>query len=295
MSAGYERRRSALTPRHEVDAFHPSLGTAVEVEAGRDTQGNAIYRDLIQTSLLIDARFLALAVLIEYRFRSSGKMVASPDYRKTISVLDAIYASDGLRLPLEGGPAAEPHSSHVNQQPGAGHDTDGYVLAAQPGESQGRPKTTSSSQLIVFGGLPCHAPPEKPRDRPIDSRPDPGRLPPPVSWLDNAMPKPGWRPTRPSWSTAGNNAASSTPNMPRSPGSPSTTPNACTKPSATSRPPSTKPSIPALPRSATRCGDLTACEHGAQVITLPDPPVSNSTLPGGRRFDYEETTKNSLR
>jgi hypothetical protein len=51
---------------YEVDAFHPELGIALEVEAGRGTQGNAIYRDLIQTSLLIDARFLALAVLLDY-------------------------------------------------------------------------------------------------------------------------------------------------------------------------------------------------------------------------------------
>lgn len=86
----------------EVDAFHGELGIALEIEAGRGTQGNAIYRDLIQTSLLIDARFLALAVLIEYRFKSGGKTIGSPDYRKTISLLDAIYASDRLRLPLEG-------------------------------------------------------------------------------------------------------------------------------------------------------------------------------------------------
>jgi hypothetical protein len=44
---------------YEVDAFHGELGVALEVEAGRGTQGNAIYRDLIQTGLLIDARFLA--------------------------------------------------------------------------------------------------------------------------------------------------------------------------------------------------------------------------------------------
>jgi hypothetical protein len=42
-------------------------------------------------------------------------------------------------------------------------DKDGSVLAAHPGESQGRPETMSSSQLIVSGGLPCHAPPESPR------------------------------------------------------------------------------------------------------------------------------------
>jgi hypothetical protein len=86
----------------EVDAFHADLGIALEIEAGRGTQGNAIYRDVIQTSLLIDARFLALAVLIEYRFKSGNKTIGSPDYRKTISLLDAIYASDRLRLPLDG-------------------------------------------------------------------------------------------------------------------------------------------------------------------------------------------------
>jgi hypothetical protein len=51
---------------YEVDGFHPVAGVALEIEAGRGTQGNAIYRDLIQTSLLIDARYLALGALIEY-------------------------------------------------------------------------------------------------------------------------------------------------------------------------------------------------------------------------------------
>jgi hypothetical protein len=87
---------------YEVDGFHPEHGIALEVEAGRGTQGNAIYRDLIQTSLLIDAKFLALAVLIDYRFKSSGKQSGSADFVKSASVLDAIYASAKLTLPLEG-------------------------------------------------------------------------------------------------------------------------------------------------------------------------------------------------
>jgi hypothetical protein len=86
----------------EVDAFHTEQSVALEIEAGRGTQGNAIYRDLIQTSLLIDAQFLVLAVLVDYRFTSGGKSIGSPDYRKTISLLDAIYASNRLVLPLEG-------------------------------------------------------------------------------------------------------------------------------------------------------------------------------------------------
>lgn len=44
---------------YESDAFEPGEGIALEVEAGRATMGNAIYRDLIQASLMVDARFLA--------------------------------------------------------------------------------------------------------------------------------------------------------------------------------------------------------------------------------------------
>jgi hypothetical protein len=87
---------------YEVDGFHPQEGIALEVEAGRGVLGNAVYRDLIQTSLLIDARFLVLAVLVEYHYRSGGKEMMSPNYRIARSILDAIYASARLRLPFEG-------------------------------------------------------------------------------------------------------------------------------------------------------------------------------------------------
>jgi hypothetical protein len=62
------------------------------------------------------------------------------------------------------------------------------VLAAQPGESQGRPETTSSSQLIVSGGLPCHAPPESPKTRSEEPTTRPGgRSQARISYPDNAM------------------------------------------------------------------------------------------------------------
>lgn len=89
-------------PAYEVDAFHHDDGIALEVEAGRGVLGNAIYRGLIQTSLLIDARFLVLAVLTEYGYKSGGKAMTSPNYRITRSILDAIYARNRLVLPLEG-------------------------------------------------------------------------------------------------------------------------------------------------------------------------------------------------
>ena len=85
---------------YEIDAFQPDLGIALEVEAGRATMGNAIYRDLIQASLMVDARHLALAVPAEYRYGS--KPTKEPSYAKTYSVVEAIYGSERLVLPFDG-------------------------------------------------------------------------------------------------------------------------------------------------------------------------------------------------
>ena len=87
---------------YEIDAFEATRGIALEVEAGRATMGNAIYRDVIQASLMVDARFLVLAVPVEYRYMSKGKLMKEPSYSKTYSVVDAIYGSPRLSLPFEG-------------------------------------------------------------------------------------------------------------------------------------------------------------------------------------------------
>jgi hypothetical protein len=75
---------------YEIDAFEPGQGIALEVEAGRATMGNAIYRDLIQASLMLDARFLTLAVPFEYRYQSGGRTTGEASYAKTYSVVEAI-------------------------------------------------------------------------------------------------------------------------------------------------------------------------------------------------------------
>jgi len=89
---------------YEVDAFDQNRGIALEVEAGRGARGNAVYRDLIQTSLLVDAQFFVLAVAQEYRHKlkahAAGAVVQS--YRDARRILDAIYASARLQLPLDG-------------------------------------------------------------------------------------------------------------------------------------------------------------------------------------------------
>jgi hypothetical protein len=87
---------------YEIDAFDHQHGVALEVEAGRATMGNAIYRDLIQASLMVDARYLALAVPYEYRYKSGARTVAERSYAKTYTLAEAIYGSPRLSLPFEG-------------------------------------------------------------------------------------------------------------------------------------------------------------------------------------------------
>jgi hypothetical protein len=87
---------------YEIDAFDPMNGVALEVEAGRATMGNAVYRDLIQASLMVDARFLALAVPVEYRYKSGGRTVVEKSYAKSSTLAEAIYGSPRLTLPFDG-------------------------------------------------------------------------------------------------------------------------------------------------------------------------------------------------
>lgn len=84
---------------YEVDPVHDELGVLLEVEAGRGAMGNAVYRDLIRTSLIFGARFLALGVMIEYRYAKSGLTLS---YRDAKDLLDATYASGRLKFPFEG-------------------------------------------------------------------------------------------------------------------------------------------------------------------------------------------------
>jgi hypothetical protein len=58
---------------YEVDAVHDELGTVLEVEAGRRARGNAVYRDLVRSSLIVDQRLLGLGVMRSYRHQSAGR------------------------------------------------------------------------------------------------------------------------------------------------------------------------------------------------------------------------------
>lgn len=83
---------------YEVDGFHAELGIVLEVEAGRGAVNNADYRDVVRASLMVDARYLVLAMMLSYA--GGGTIVRS--YQNARDRLDAIYASSRLKLPLEG-------------------------------------------------------------------------------------------------------------------------------------------------------------------------------------------------
>ncbi len=87
---------------YEIDGWHDSDGIVLEVEAGRAWMGNAIYRDLIRTSLIVGARFLVLAVMSQYRYKSSGREQRNDSFSLARDQLDAIYASGRLSLPFDG-------------------------------------------------------------------------------------------------------------------------------------------------------------------------------------------------
>lgn len=87
---------------YEVDAVHDELGIILEIEAGRGARGNAVYRDLIRSSLIYGMRYLALGVMLEYRHLNKGKLTKVQSYRDARDQLEAIYASGRLVLPFDG-------------------------------------------------------------------------------------------------------------------------------------------------------------------------------------------------
>lgn len=87
---------------YEIDAYHEADGIVLEIESGRGHLGNALFRDLIRTSLIVEARYLAIGMLLEYRYKSGAREVRSEDYLWALSEVDAIYASGRLQLPFEG-------------------------------------------------------------------------------------------------------------------------------------------------------------------------------------------------
>lgn len=88
--------------QYEVDGFHAQHQIVLEVEAGRGARGNAEYRDLLRTSLILDADFLVLLLPQIYRFNQGNKQGAERAFNNTQGLLEAVFASQRLRFPFHG-------------------------------------------------------------------------------------------------------------------------------------------------------------------------------------------------
>jgi len=84
---------------YEIDAVHDELGILVEVEAGRGARGNAVYRDLVRSSLIVDQRFLVLGVMRSYRHQSSGRPIIVSSYRTPRTSWTRCTQADGCGCP----------------------------------------------------------------------------------------------------------------------------------------------------------------------------------------------------
>lgn len=89
------------TLRYQIDAYHPQWECGLEVEAGRAWMGNAVYRDLVQASVMVQVKYLVLAVPNAYRYTSGGRATVSQDYRNSVALADALYGHTRLRLPYD--------------------------------------------------------------------------------------------------------------------------------------------------------------------------------------------------
>lgn len=78
----------------EVDAYYPDYDFVVEIEAGRGYMNNHFLRDIFEACMMHDVRYLAIAIRNDYR--------GHKDYERTNLYLETLYASNRLKLPLDG-------------------------------------------------------------------------------------------------------------------------------------------------------------------------------------------------
>ena len=89
------------TLRYQVDGYQEGWECGLEIEAGRAWMGNAVYRDLIQASVMVQVKYLALAVPNAYKYKNAGKPTVSQDFDHSKALADALYGHSRMRLPYD--------------------------------------------------------------------------------------------------------------------------------------------------------------------------------------------------
>ena len=85
-----------------ADALSDDGRIVIEVEAGRAVFNNQFLKDVFQACMMFNVEYLVIAVLNEYEFKTSGKVLVSRDYQIVRTFLETMYVSNRIRLPLRG-------------------------------------------------------------------------------------------------------------------------------------------------------------------------------------------------
>jgi hypothetical protein len=84
---------------YQIDAYHPAWKCTLEVEAGRAWMGHAVYRDLIQASVMVNVDHIVLVVPLSYKYTTGGRLTVNLDYDYTCNLASALYGHTRFRLP----------------------------------------------------------------------------------------------------------------------------------------------------------------------------------------------------
>ena len=87
-------RNGKVEKSFEADAYHPTEGYVLEVEAGRGVTNYQFLKDLFQACMMEGVTRLAIAVRNVYR--------KSADFDRMFTFFDTLYKSNRLALPLDG-------------------------------------------------------------------------------------------------------------------------------------------------------------------------------------------------
>ena len=83
-----------LEKSFEADAYHEAAGFVLEVEAGRGVVNNQFLKDLFQACMMNGVTEFAVALRLDYR--------GTNDFERAARFFETLYASNRLKLPLEG-------------------------------------------------------------------------------------------------------------------------------------------------------------------------------------------------
>lgn len=87
-------RNGKLEKYFDADGINENTKTVIEVEAGRGVTNFQFLKDLFQACMMYDVQYLVISVRNTYSKRK--------DFEVVITFFDTLFASNRLRLPLEG-------------------------------------------------------------------------------------------------------------------------------------------------------------------------------------------------